>query len=140
MTTRIALLWTLLLAACGGAGEAGGPAGPAVNRYTGTITVTSALPAGTTSCVTTQTVTFSAAGVSTFAVTVPGGGCVTFTNSDTAQHQPATRDTNPCTALNAPAALATAQSFTTAPLGSGQGPQTCDWQDALNPPTPGGGY
>ena len=67
MTTRIAPLGLLLLAACGGGGEAGGPAGPALNRYTGTITVTSALPAGTTSCVTTQTVTFSAAGVSTFA-------------------------------------------------------------------------
>lgn len=141
MTTRLALLGLAALAACGGSDSAPGGGGtPLLNRYTGTITVSSALPAGTGSCVTTQTVSFNAAGVSTFQVTVPGGGCVTFTNSDTAPHQPATRNPNPCAALNAPAALAAGQSFTTAPLGSAAGAQACDWQDALNPPTAGGGY
>jgi len=140
MNTRIALLGLGALCACGGSDSAPGGGGALLNRYTGTVTVSSALPTGTTACVTTQTVTFNAAGVSTFQVTVPGGGCVTFTNGDTAPHQPATRNPNPCAALNAPAALAASQSFTTAPLGSATGAQTCDWQDALNPPTAGGGY
>jgi len=140
MTRRIGLLCLAAAAACGDGAPQAGTAGPLLNRYTGTITVSSALPGGTSSCVTTQTVVFSATGVSTFQVSVPGGGCVTFTNSDTAQHRPATRNPNPCPALNSPAALATSQVFTTAPLGNTSGPQTCDWEDALNPPTPGGGY
>lgn len=142
MTNRIAFLGLAALAACGGGGDgAPGGGGPLLNRFTGTVTVSSALPAGTTSCVGTPVpVTFTATGVSTFTAVVPGGGCVIFTNGDTAPHQPATRNPNPCAALNAPAALATGQSFTTAPLGSAAGAQACDWQDALNPPTAGGGY
>jgi hypothetical protein len=126
------------LAACGGT-MSSGSSGPLQNAFTGTITVTSALPAGTTTCGTTQTVTFTAGGANVHSVSVPGGGCVTFMNSDTADHWPATQASNPCAAANAPAQLHSGQSFTTQPLGAATGMQTCDWEDLLNPPTSGGG-
>jgi len=125
------------LAACGGPAAGGGGAG--VNAFTGTITVTSALPAGTTTCASTQTVTFTAAGADIHAVSIAGGGCIKFTNGDTADHQPAARASNPCPALDAPGPLHGGASFTTQPLGAASGMETCDWQDLLNPPGSGGG-
>lgn len=132
--------WTWMalfgLAACGGPGAGGGPS---VNAFTGTVSVTSALPAGTTTCAAVQTVTFTAGGASVHTVSIPGGGCVAFVNNDAADHQPATRASNPCPALDAPGPLHAGATFTTAPLGASAGAQTCDWQDLLNPPGSGGG-
>jgi hypothetical protein len=120
------------LAACGG--SSGGGGGLALNAFTGTLTISGALPAGTTACLTTHTVTFTAAGADLHSVDAAGGDCLAFTNSDTAQHQPAGR-VAACSALNGPA-LGTGATFTTAPL---SGPLSCPWEDALNPPTSGGG-
>ena len=143
MIRRIALLSLCALAACGGSSPDPGGGAPATNVYSGTVSVTGALAAGTTTCQgTAQVVTFkpAAAGADVHTVTVPGGGCVQFVNADGAAHQPAARTaTVGCTALNAPAALANGGSFTTGPLGAGSGPVSCDWIDALNPPGGGGG-
>jgi hypothetical protein len=144
MTKGIALLGTLLLAACGGGGNDPPPGGgPAVNAYTGTVTVTSAMAAGTTTCQgTTAVVRFKAAGAGAdlHTVSVPGGGCVQFINDDGAPHHVGGRSATPgCGGLNAPAATPAGQSYTTGPLGAATGPVACDWQDNLNPPGAGGG-
>lgn len=122
------------LAACGGSST---NTGPVANPFLGTLTITGALPAGTTNCLATHTVTFSSMGVSVQAVSAAGGDCLSFTNADTASHQPASIGSPVCAELDAPAPLTQGQSFTTAPLG---GPKTCHWEDALNPPSGGGGY
>lgn len=138
---RIALVGLVGLAACGGGyGGGGGGGGSAINAFTGTISVTSALPAGTTSCAATTIVTFTAGGANIHQVSIAGGGCVQFMNGDSADHQPASRASNPCAALNAPAPLHAGQTYTTPPLGAASGMQTCDWEDLLNPPGGGGGY
>lgn len=121
------------LAACGGSSSTAAP----LNPFLGTLTVTSALPAGTSTCQATHAVTFTSTGVSEHTVSAAGGDCLTFTNGDTASHQPASVGSPACAELDAAAALAQGQSFTTAPLG---GPKTCHWEDALNPPSGGGGY
>ncbi|MBI5069953.1 MAG: hypothetical protein HZB56_17095 [Deltaproteobacteria bacterium] len=144
MKTRIASLGFLLLAACGGGGDSpAGGGGQTTNIYTGTITVTSAMAAGTTSCQgTTAVVRFKAAGggADIHSVTVAGGGCVQFVNDDGADHRVAGRSaTTGCGGLNAPAATPAGQSYTAGPLGAAAGPITCDWQDSLNPPGAGGG-
>lgn len=140
-TTRASILpGLLLLAACGGGGADGG-GGPALNAFTGTITVSSARPAGVTTCQGAPAVVrFTAGGGEALPhdPTVAGGGCVQFVNDDAAPHQPAPRGVG-CIGLAAPAPLGTGQSFTTGPLGSSAGATTCDWQDALNPPVAGGG-
>jgi hypothetical protein len=139
--SRIAIAGLAGLAACGGGSGGGGSPMPGVNAFTGSISVTSALPAGAT-CPpgATHTVTFNDGGVSTQQVTIPGGDCVTFTNSGMNPHRPATQAVNACPLLNAPSALSNGQSFTTQPLGAASGTQTCSWMDANNPPAGGGGY
>ena len=135
IVAMLALTGVLGLVGCGGPSPK--PAGPPTNAFTGTLTITSALPAGTTTCLATHTVTFSSMGVSVQVVSAAGGDCLTFTNADTASHQPASIGSPICAELDAPAPLTQGQSFTTAPLG---GPKTCHWEDLLNPPTGGGGY
>lgn len=121
------------LAACGGSSGSG--FNPDINAFTGALTITSALPPGTTICLTTSTVTFTAGGVDVSQVTVSGGGCIAFTNADAAVHWPMSNPPTGCPELNAPAALSNGQTFTSAPL---DGPKGCFWLDAQNPPASGG--
>jgi hypothetical protein len=122
------------VAACGGSST---PAPTAPNVFLGTLTISSALPTGTTSCLFTHLVTFTSAGVDQHTVTAAGGECLQFKNSDSAAHQPASIGTPACTELNGPV-LTNLQTFTAGPL---SGPKTCNWQDLLNPPgSAGGGY
>jgi hypothetical protein len=126
----------LVLVGCGGSSSSSSGT-PPINAFTGTLTITSALPMGTTACSATQTVTFTAAGASVHTVTAAGGDCLTFMNSDTASHRPASNGPG-CPELDAASSLTQGQSFTTPPLA---GPKTCYWEDALNPPSSGGaGY
>lgn len=126
-----------LLASCGG-GSGGGSGGGGTNAWTGTITVSTPKPAGTTTCLSTQTVTFTAGGANPQAVTVQGGGCVQF-SSGGGSHQPAPSPvSNFCNELSGSPLLTAGQSFTTAPLGAASGMQLCDWFDTQNPPTGGG--
>jgi plastocyanin len=129
----VAVAGVIGLMGCGGGG-----ATPAVqyNIFNGTLSITSALPAGITTCQgTPHAVSFTAAGSLPHTVSAAGGECVTFTNNDTVPHQPATYGAVSCPELNGPS-LATGQSFTTAPLG---GPKSCIWEDSLNPPGSAGG-
>ncbi len=137
---------SLLLLAAGGLWSCGGSdcdSSSGTNAFTGTLSITSA-SSGFTTCQHTQTVTFTAAGVSAQAVAVAGGDCVTFVNADAASHWPES-DPHPahtqCPELNVAAPLAPGQSHTTAVL---SGPKTCGWHDHLNAPasrcTSGGGY
>jgi len=134
--TRLALpglVASITLLACGGGGGDGGT----LNPFLGTVSITSALPAGNTACLATHDVTFSGAGANIHQVSAAGGDCLRFTNTDTAQHQPFSIPTSGgCPELRAPVPLAQNGVFTTPPLG---GPGTCNWQDLLNPPTAGGG-
>ena len=123
----------LALAGCGGSDPA---SGPLTNAFTGTLSIAGPLPTGTTTCQATHTVTFTSAGANLHTVSAAGGDCLTFTNSDTASHRPASIGTPACAELDASLPLAQGQSFTTTPLG---GPKTCHWQDLLNPPSAGGG-
>lgn len=126
------------LAACGGGSSGGGGGGTGTNAFTGTITVDTAKPAGTTTCLSTHTVTFTAAGATPQAVTVHGGECVQFTSAG-GNHQPAPSPvSNTCTELNGSPILMAGDSFTTTPLGAASGTQLCDWYDTQNPPTGGG--
>jgi hypothetical protein len=128
---RLILVSLFGIAGCGGSDAA------APNPFEGTLSISSALPAGATTCGATQTVAFSAAGASVHQLSVAGGDCVTFTSADSAgAHQPASFGTTSCPELNAPSALSAGQSFTTQPL---SGPKTCIWQDLNNPPGGGGG-
>jgi hypothetical protein len=143
-TTPLAAI-VMALAACGTDNSMPNP-------WHGTITVTSGVAAGVTTCASTQTVTLSSSAVTPQTVSVPGDGCVMFVNDDGAPHQPAS-DSHPIhdclTNLN-PAGtppgtgpvISPGGSFTTAPLGAGAAPTTCGWHDHLNPPgtTVGGGY
>jgi hypothetical protein len=131
----LALAAMLGLGGCGG-GSPAAPGAPPQNAFTGTLVITSALPSGTTTCQGTQTVTFTASGATPHLITVAGGDCVSFLNSDTAAHRPAQNGTSGCPELDAAASLAAGASFPTPPLG---GPRTCYWRDALNPPAAGGG-
>jgi hypothetical protein len=124
----------LVLAACGGSDPAATPV-VLQNAFTGALTITSANPAGNTNCLTTSPVVITAAGVDVHSVTVARGGCLAFTNNDTASHRPSTIGTPSCPELNSPT-LAGGATFTTVPL---SGPKGCTWQDALNPPATGGG-
>lgn len=126
------LVLGLLVAACGGGSEGG----VSPLAFAGTFSVTTALPAGTTACLTTSTVTFSAAGADLHTFTLAGGDCLDFVNADTAPHRPASFGATPCPALDAPAALGPGARYTTPPL---DGPITCQWQDALHPIPAGGG-
>jgi hypothetical protein len=119
------------LTACG-SDQATAPLG---NAFTGALTINSANPAGNTNCLATSTVVITATGVDRQAVTVGGGGCLAFTNNDTANHRPAPAGTPPCPEFNSPT-LTGGATFTTVPL---SGPKVCIWQDALNPPPAGGG-
>lgn len=117
------------LVACGSSK----PAATGLNPFLGTLTISSA--SSTNSCVSVAPVIFTAGGVDRHTVTVAGGDCLSFTNSDTAAHQPASIGAPACAELNGPV-LTHLGTFTTAPL---SGPKTCHWQDALNPPGAGGG-
>jgi len=124
------------LAACGGSSDPPPVIiGPTLNAFTGTLSISSALPAGTTTCVTNAQVAFAATGVDLHTVTVPGGGCLTFINNDVAAHQVA-NNTSSCAEFNGAGVIAAGNSFTTVPLG---GPKTCFWKDTFNPPPVGGG-
>jgi plastocyanin len=125
------------LAGCGGGSTAA--SGLPLNLFTGTLDITSALPAGTTTCQgTALAVSITAAGSLPHTISAAGGECVTFTNNDAVAHRPASYGTVACPELAAPSSLAAGQSFTTGPLA---GPKTCMWQDVVNPPgsTGGGG-
>jgi hypothetical protein len=124
------------LSACGG-GMSSGPTGGGVTGtdFAGTLTITSALPAGTTSCISTTTVTWSASGADRHTASLAGGDCLEFVNQDSAAHQPGSVG-GTCPALSDATRLTHGQSFTTAPL---DGPATCQWEDQLIPPG-GGGY
>ncbi|HEY6098226.1 MAG TPA: hypothetical protein VIW03_02270 [Anaeromyxobacter sp.] len=140
MTTasRLSAAGLLAIAACGGGTSSGGGGVP-INAFTGTLTITSALPPTAPPCTptNTKTVTFTAGGADVHQVTVAGGDCVQFVNADAAGHQPASIGTPACPELNAPTVLVMNQPpYTTPPL---NGPKTCNWQDALNPPGGGGG-
>ncbi len=126
---------SLLLLAAAGLWSCGSTcdSSSSTNAFTGTLSITSANP-GSITCQHTQTVTFTAAGVSTHSVSVAGGDCLTFVNGDTLSHWPES-DPHPlhtdCPELNIGVALAPGQSHTTAVL---SGPKTCGWHDHLNPP------
>lgn len=122
-------LGALLLASCGGGGGGGGASALA---FAGTLTVTSASPGG--ACDPVKVITFSASGADIHTVSLTGGGCLRFVNTDAAQHQPESVNAG-CTQLNGPI-LDKDQSFTTTPF---SGPSTCQWQDALHPLPAGGG-
>lgn len=124
------LIGVVGLAACGGSSTSGSTPNP----YLGTLTVTSASNA--LSCGTIHTVSFVAGGVNVHTVSAAGGDCLQFTNTDMADHQPASLPATACTELDAPAPLAHGASFTTAPLDVSK---VCNWQDLLNPPGAGGG-
>src|SRR5574342_35620 len=109
--------------ACGSSSSGGG-GGLLQNAFTGTVTISSALPAGATCTpATTHVVTFRAAGAGTDVHTVmaAGGDCVKFTNSDTAMHRPGPNPPTGCAQMTAPAALSAGQSYTTVPLGEAGG-------------------
>jgi plastocyanin len=129
----LAVAGVIGLMGCGGAST---PAAPQYNIFNGTLSITSALPVGTTTCQgTPHAVTISAAGSLPHTISAAGGECVTFTNTDAVPHQPATYGAVSCPELDGPS-LATGQAFTTVPLG---GPKSCIWQDSLNPPGSAGG-
>jgi hypothetical protein len=130
----LAAAGVLGLLGCGGPSHAA--TGLPTNAFTGTLSISSALPASTTTCLATRTVSITAAGASVHAVGAAGGECLVFVNDDTANHQPATYGSPACPELDAPAALLPGGTFTTAPL---SGPKTCSWEDSLNPPSSGGG-
>jgi len=132
IASLLAVAGVLGMAGCGSASNSGG----VTNPFLGTLSITSGLPTGTTTCLATHTVTFASTGTSVHTVSAAGGDCLSFTNSDTAPHQPASIGTPACNELNAPGALTQGQTFTSTPLG---GPKTCHWQDSLNPPPAGGG-
>ena len=127
----LAVVGTLLLGGCGGSSSSPNPMPIPQNAFTGTLSVTTGLPAGTTACVATHLVVFTAAGASPHLVTAAGGDCVTFRNDDVANHQVAAMGTDPCLQLGAPGLLAPGSSVSTAPL---TGPKSCPWEDLLNPP------
>ena len=135
MTRSTALVFggLLLTAACGGGGGGGGNNGLA---FAGTLTVSSALPSGVTTCQATSQVKFTAAGADVHTLSIPGGDCVEFVNNDTAHHQPASVPTAPCPELNGAPSLAAGGTFTAGPF---NGPKACQWEDALNPVPAGGG-
>jgi hypothetical protein len=130
------VIFVLGLAGCGGPSHAATVTGLPTNAFTGTLSISSALPASTTTCLATHTVSITAAGASLHNVGAAGGDCLAFVNDDTADHQPATYGSPACPELDAPAALVPGGTFTTAPL---SGPKTCHWEDSLNPPSSGGG-
>lgn len=133
LAQRLAVGGVLFLSACGGGGGGGGGVAPVA--FAGTLNVSSALPAGTTTCQATTVVTFTADGADVHAVTLAGGGCLQFVNADTAPHRPAAFGDTPCTELDGPS-LAKDATYTTPPL---DGPRACTWQDALHPLPAGGG-
>jgi len=133
----LAVAGVLGLIGCGGTSSPSAM-GPPTNAFTGTLSITSALPTGTTTCLATHTVSFTAAGANLHTVSAAGGECLAFTNNDTVNHQPASNGAVACPQLDDSVSLTPGQTFTTTPLG---GPMTCYWKDLLNPPTTGGpGY
>jgi hypothetical protein len=124
------------LASCGADPAPGPPSSP----FGGSVTISSALPAGATGCGSTRAVTLTAAGPSAGQVTAAGGDCVTFSGADpAATHRPVSIGSPACPELTAPSPLANGQSYTTPPLA---GPKTCAWQDQVTASTGGnpGGY
>ena len=122
------------LAACGGASPAS--TGVPQNAFTGTFTVGTAMPVGTTNCLATAEVVITAAGVAPHAVTVAGGGCVVFLNNDSAAHKIASNSVGGCTELAFPSSISAGGNVITVPLA---GPRNCNWEDSFNPPPVGGG-
>jgi hypothetical protein len=132
----LAIVGTLSLGGCGGSSSSAGPMPPPQNAFTGTLSVTTALPAGTTACLATHLVVYTATGATPHAVSAAGGDCITFRNDDTANHQVAAVGTSACLQLVASGLLAPGGSVSSAPL---TGPKSCPWEDLLNPPG-GAGY
>ena len=135
MGRSFALTTWLGLAACGGASDPPA-AGPLQNAFTGTITVTGTMPAGTTNCLTTSPVVFTSTAVDLHAVAVGAGGCVAFVNSDTSQHRVANNTGSTCSELSGLNPIAAGNTLAVGPF---TGAKSCYWQDTIHPPTTGGG-
>ncbi len=130
LTSSLPLAALVGLTACGSSPKS---SPPALNPFLGTLTISSA--AATNTCGTVAPVVFTATGVDRHTITIAGGDCLSFTNSDTGAHQPSSIGTPTCPGLDGPV-LTNGQTFTTAPFTTAG---TCHWQDALNPPSTGGG-
>lgn len=134
-TRTLALGGLLLSSACGGGGGGGGVNGLA---FAGTLTVTSAGPApDNTVCGTTTRITFTADGADLHTPSLAGGDCLQFVNADATgtTHKPEAFGATLCSQLDGPI-LARDASFTTVPFNVAK---TCQWIDALHPPSSGGG-
>jgi hypothetical protein len=137
MLSRSLPLTALLgLAACGGGDTPVAVAGPPQNAFTGTVTISGTIPAGTTNCLATSQVVFTATAVDLHSVPITAGGCVAFLNSDTSAHRVANNSTSACNELTGAATIAAGNTFLAGPF---TGPKSCHWQDALNPPPVTGG-
>jgi len=135
-TTRILKLTALLgLAACGG-GSDPPAAGPPQNAFTGTITVTGTMPAGTSNCLTTSPVVFTATAVDLHAVAIGAGGCVAFVNNDASQHRVANNTGSTCSELTGLNPIAAGNTLAVGPFTTAK---SCNWQDTIHPPTSAGG-
>jgi hypothetical protein len=138
LSRSLPLSTLLALSACGGSDPAA-PA-PAPNRFTGQLRITGTMPPGTTNCLSTSTVTFTASGASTQSVNMIAGGCVDFVAGDSGSYRPATIGAVACNELTSPTNISGGNSLVSSYLaGPMDGPRTCNWQDTLHPPSSGGG-
>jgi hypothetical protein len=131
----LALTTLLGLAACGGS-DPPAAAGIPQNAFTGTVTVTGTMPAGTTTCLTTTPVVFTSTAVDLHAVAITAGGCVAFVNGDTAVHQVANNAQSSCNELTGGGPIAAGNTLSAGPF---TGPKTCNWLDTTRPPVAAGG-
>ncbi|HEY6105904.1 MAG TPA: hypothetical protein VIV59_07975 [Anaeromyxobacteraceae bacterium] len=132
------LVLSAALTACGGTDKS------APYMWGGTVTVTAG--AVSTTCVSTVTVTYSAAGVNPPSVSVPVGSCVDFVNADLVAHWP---ESSPhpthtqCPWLNMTVAIPAWTGTGPMPhttVGPAPGPpMACGFHDHLHPPAVGGG-
>jgi hypothetical protein len=135
LSSALPLTTLLGLAACGGA-DTPAPDVPPQNAFTGTVTVSGALPAGTGNCLATSQVVFSTNTVDTHSVPIIGGGCVAFINGDTAAHRVANNAFSACNELTGGTTIAAGNTFLAGPF---NGPKTCYWMDTTHAPPPTGG-
>jgi len=138
MTIGRSLALTTLfgLAACGGGSDPPASTGIPQNAFTGTVTVTGSMPAGTTNCLTTTPVVFTSTAVDLHAVAITAGGCVAFVNDDTAVHQVANNAQSSCNELTGGGPIAAGNTLAAGPF---TGPKTCHWLDTTHPPVVAGG-
>ena len=130
----IPLSAVLGLAACGGSDAP--PSGPPLNAFTGVIFVSGTMPTGTTNCLTTSQVVFTATTVDTHTVPINAGDCVAFFNNDASAHRVANNSQSSCNELTSGTTIAAGNTFAAGPF---TGPKSCGWQDTTHPPTTGGG-